>query len=82
VGYVGAPLADDAGKGLNEAQVLPGGLDHNGTYDPADFGLTSLFDKTHDAFVLPATSDGDPQPRVPAVTGIIDIDIRIDDHGT
>jgi Ca2+-binding RTX toxin-like protein len=51
----------------HEAQVLPVGLDHDGAYDPADFGLTSLLDKAHDAFVLPATPDGGFQPWMPAV---------------
>jgi hypothetical protein len=53
----------------HDPQVLPVGLDHDRLgYDPADFGLTSLFDKAHDAFVLPATPDGGFQPFIPAVT--------------
>lgn len=63
-GFVGAPVEDQHLKGLDDAQILPVGLDHDGTYDPADFGLTSLFDKADDAFVLPGDPDGGLMPRV------------------
>lgn len=79
-GFVGAPIEDQYVKGLDDAQVLPGGLDLDGTYDPADFGLTSLFDKADDAFVLPATPDGGFQPLIPAVideTGLNDFGLDL-----
>ncbi|WP_428151124.1 DUF4214 domain-containing protein [Brevundimonas sp.] len=58
-GFTSAPPEDPA-KGLDDAQILPGVIDH-GLYDPADLGLT-LIGKDDDAFVLPADPDGGVTP--------------------
>ncbi|WP_426039462.1 DUF4214 domain-containing protein [Brevundimonas sp. DC300-4] len=75
-GFIGAPAEDQPVKGLDDAQVLPGGLDHDGTYDPADFSI-GILDKAHEAFVLPATPDGGLQPWIPTAPD----DIGLNDFG-
>ena len=60
-GFTSAPLEDTA-KGLDDAQVLPGAIGHDGIYDPSDLGLTLT--SKGDAFVLPASPDGGVQPWI------------------